>query len=64
MYFEDFEPVIGADGWLRELIVFHVPDHDFQVLRFDQDDDHILVKEDDRIHSMTLEEVQRFLGME
>jgi len=62
--FEDYEPEIGPDGWLRELIVFHVPQHDFQVIRFDEDDDNVLVKIDGTIQHMSVEEVQEMLGLE
>lgn len=59
--FTIYEPYYDTAGWLIELIVFHLPDHDLQVVRCDKDDYHLAVKYDENIQHMSTGEFKRFL---
>lgn len=55
------KPYYDSAGWLIELIVFNLPDHDLQVVRYDKDNHHLSVKYDDKIWQMSVGEFRWFL---
>ena len=59
--FTIYAPYYDTAGWLIELIVFHIPDHDLQVIRYNKNDYHLAVKFDTTIRHMSTGEFRWFL---
>lgn len=49
MKIQDIWEYFGVDGWFRQGVQMEIEGHDVQIIRFDRDDDEIILKIDNKI---------------
>ena len=47
--FDQIWEILGVDGWLRQGISLNIPNHDVQIVRFDENNNSFVVKVDNRV---------------
>lgn len=51
----------GVDGWLRQSVSLEINGEEVQIIRYDEDDNSILVKVGDRVSEVRDDEISDFV---
>jgi hypothetical protein len=55
--FDQIWEFLGVDGWLRQGISLNIPNHDVQIVRFDENNSSFVVKVDNRVDEVDSDKV-------